>query len=163
MIRHAGLIARFQGGGWRGVLIEGPSGAGKSDLALRALDQGWSLIADDRTLVWTSGRRLWGRAPDALAGLIEARGLGVVAVPRRAFAPVALVAKCVEPGAVERIPEAAVLTLQGLPIPLIAVAAHEASAPAKLGRALMLLDSSSNRRIKRPALARVSPGAGGVP
>jgi serine kinase of HPr protein (carbohydrate metabolism regulator) len=163
MIRHAGLIARFQNGGWRGVLIEGSSGAGKSDLALRALDQGWSLVADDRTLVWASGGRLWGRAPEALAGLIEARGLGVIAVPKRAFAPIAMAARCVEPDAVERMPEAAVLTLQGQAIPLIAVAAREASAAAKLGRALSLLDSTDNRRIKRPALARVSPGAGGVP
>lgn len=163
MIRHAGLIARFQDGGWRGVLIEGPSGAGKSDLALRALDQGWSLIADDRTLVWASGGRLWGRAPDRLAGLIEARGLGVIAVPQRAFAPIVLAAQCAPPDAIERVPDAALLTLLDLPIPLITVAAHQASAPAKLSRALSLLDSSDNRRIKRPALAGVSPGAGGVP
>ena len=52
-------------GGWRGALIEGPSGAGKSDLALRALDAGFRLVADDRVVVWTSGGRLFGRAPDA--------------------------------------------------------------------------------------------------
>lgn len=153
MIRHAGLIARFGAGGWRGVLIEGSSGAGKSDLALRALDAGWSLVADDRTLVWASAGRLWGRAPDVLAGLIEARGLGVIAVPRRAFAPIALAARCVGTDQVERTPDPAVLTLFDLPVPLIAIAAHEPSAPAKLGRALMLLDSAANRRIKRPALA----------
>ena len=153
MIRHAGLIARFQAGGWRGVLIEGPSGAGKSDLALRMLDQGWTLIADDRTLVWISGGRLWGRAPDVLAGLIEARGLGVVAAPQRAFAPIALAAQCVESEAIERMPEPAALAILGLPVPLIAIAASEPSAPAKLGRALSLLDSVDNRRIKRPAPA----------
>ena len=58
MIRHAGLIARRMGGVWRGVLIEGPSGAGKSDLALRALDQGFRLVADDRVVVWTDAGRL---------------------------------------------------------------------------------------------------------
>ncbi|HZC17198.1 MAG TPA: HPr kinase/phosphorylase [Caulobacteraceae bacterium] len=163
MIRHAGLIARFQAGGWRGVLIEGPSGAGKSDLALRMLDQGWTLIADDRTLVWVSGGRLWGRAPDALAGLIEARGLGVIGTPQRAVAAIALAARCIEPGAVERMPKPAAQAFLGLTIPLIAIAAREPSAPAKLGRALSLLDSSHNRRIKRPALAGFSAGAGGVP
>jgi hypothetical protein len=55
MIRHAGLIARRVAGTWRGALIEGPSGVGKSDLALRALDQGFVLVADDRTLVFVSG------------------------------------------------------------------------------------------------------------
>jgi serine kinase of HPr protein (carbohydrate metabolism regulator) len=153
MIRHAGLIARFGDGGWRGVLIEGPSGAGKSDLALRALDQGWSLIADDRALVWVSGERLWGRAPDALTGLIEARGLGVIAAPRRAFVAIALAAQCAEPEAIERVPEPASLTILGRQIPLVVLAPREASAPAKLGRALMVLDSAHNRRIKRPALA----------
>jgi serine kinase of HPr protein (carbohydrate metabolism regulator) len=163
MIRHAGLIARFRGGSWRGVLIEGPSGAGKSDLALRALDQGWRLVADDRTLVWASGGRLYGRAPDALAGLIEARGLGVLPVAPRAFAEIAFAVRCVDGDAIERASEPETLAILDLPVPLITIAATQASAPAKLGRALILLDSAANRRIKRPALAEFSPGAGGVP
>ncbi|HEY3888119.1 MAG TPA: HPr kinase/phosphorylase [Caulobacteraceae bacterium] len=163
MIRHAGLIARYACGGWRGVLIEGPSGAGKSDLALRALDQGWSLVADDRTLVWASGGRLYGRAPDSLAGLIELRGHGVLSVARRPFAAIVLVARCLQHGAIERTPEPDALTMLDLPLPRVALAATEASAPAKLGRALSLLDFADNRRIKRPALAEFSPGAGGVP
>jgi serine kinase of HPr protein (carbohydrate metabolism regulator) len=81
MIRHAGLIAHRVAGTWRGALVEGPSGVGKSDLALRALDQGFVLVADDRTLVFVSGGELYGRAPDALAGLVEARGLGVLPQP----------------------------------------------------------------------------------
>jgi serine kinase of HPr protein (carbohydrate metabolism regulator) len=163
MIRHAGLIARFERGAWRGVLIEGPSGAGKSDLALRAIDQGWSLVADDRTLVWASGGRLYGRAPDSLAGLIEVRGHHVLSVPRRPFAAIALVARCLHGESLERMPEPAALSLHDLSLPLVAIAATEASAPAKLGRALSLLDFADNRRIKRPALAEFSPGAGGVP
>ena len=95
MIVHAGLIAQFDRGAWRGVLIEGVSGAGKSDLALRALASGWVLVADDRTLVWVSGGRLYGRAAPALAGLIEARGLGAAVTDRhRAFAPIDLVVDC---------------------------------------------------------------------
>ncbi len=153
MIRHAGLIARFERGRWRGVLIEGASGAGKSDLTLRALDLGWRLIADDRTLVWASDGRLYGRAPDPLAGLIEVRGLSVVSIPQRAFAVIALAARCAEPEAIERTPNPRTLTLLDLSIPLIAIAAREPSAPAKLGRALSLLDIADNRRIKRPASA----------
>ena len=151
MICHAGLIARFEAGGWRGVLIEGRSGAGKSDLALRTLALGWSLIADDRTLVWVSQGRLYGRAPDALEGLIEVRGLGVIAVPRRPFARIDMVARCVEPDAVERTPEPRAEIVLGLALPLVAIAACQPSTPAKLGRALSILDFSANRRIKRPA------------
>jgi serine kinase of HPr protein (carbohydrate metabolism regulator) len=163
MIRHAGLIARFDRGVWRGVLIEGPSGSGKSDLALRALDQGWSLVADDRTLLWTSGGRVFGRAPDSLAGLIEVRGHGVLAAPHRPFAVVALVARCLQQTDIERTPEPDALTLFDHALPRVGLVATEASAPAKLGRALCLLDFADNRRIKRPALAEFSPGAGGVP
>ena len=61
MILHAGLVARRQDGYWRGVLIEGASGAGKSDLALRALDHGFRLVADDRVVVWASGGALYGQ------------------------------------------------------------------------------------------------------
>ena len=50
MIAHAGLLAQRIGGRWKGALIEGPSGAGKSDLALKALDAGFRLVADDRVM-----------------------------------------------------------------------------------------------------------------
>ena len=98
---HAGLLALRLGGDWRGVLIEGPSGSGKSDLALRALEAGWSLVADDRTLVWACEGRLYGRAPDALAGLIEARGRGscrppAAPSPRSSWSPAVVAADAVE-------------------------------------------------------------------
>src|SRR3954468_23707618 len=80
VIVHAGLIARRSGGPWRGVLIEGPSGSGKSDLALRALEAGFRLVADDRVVLWASEGRLFGRAPETLFGLIEVRGLDVIRV-----------------------------------------------------------------------------------
>jgi serine kinase of HPr protein (carbohydrate metabolism regulator) len=136
MIVHAGLIARHDAGRWRGVLIEGASGSGKSDLALRAINAGWALVADDRTLLWTSGRRLFGRAAPALAGLIEARGIGVVPCQARDFAVIDLMVRCAAPGAVERMPENQSCQRLGLTIPLVALPAWEASAPAKLAIAL---------------------------
>ena len=90
MIVHAGFVARPHGGRWQGVLILGPSGSGKSDLALRLIDQGFSLVADDRVLLWTSGGRLFGRAPETLTCLIEARGVGILKAPVPDFAPVSL-------------------------------------------------------------------------
>ena len=136
VIRHAGLIARFDPPVWRGVLIEGPSGAGKSDLAMRALDAGWALVADDRTLIWTCGERLYGRAPDALAGLLEVRGLGVLTTPGRSFAQVVLVASCSPPQAIERIPDGDSEILLEIQVPRFKLAAFEPSALAKLRRAI---------------------------
>jgi serine kinase of HPr protein (carbohydrate metabolism regulator) len=136
MILHAGLVARPRGGRWQGVLITGPSGSGKSDLALRLIDQGFSLVADDRTLLWTSGKGLFGRAPESLAGLIEARGIGIFSEPSHAFAPVTVAVECVE-GPVERLPALETTTYLGRAVPLLRLVAREASAPAKLGRALM--------------------------
>lgn len=136
MIHHAGLLALRQGGDWRGVLIEGPSGSGKSDLALRALDAGWSLISDDRTLLWACEGRVYGRAPDSLAGLIEARGVGVMSAGGRAYARIYMIARCVDAEAVDRLPNDETRALIGVSLPLVRLAALEASATAKLSRAL---------------------------
>ena len=144
MIVHAGLIALRLRGFWRGVLIEGPSGAGKSDLALRALAEGFQLVADDRVLLWISGGRLFGRAPDVLRGALEVRGLDVVPMPVVAMAEVILVARA---GAGERIPDVQSVAVLELPIPLIELDLRELSAPAKLSRALSLFDGADKRRI----------------
>ncbi len=137
MIRHAGLIARRLDGLWRGVLIEGPSGAGKSDLALRALELGLRLVADDRTLVFVSRGRLFGRAPAALAGLMEIRGVGVVSAPTLAFAEIVLAARCVShPDCVERLADRAREPILGIEIPVLDFWPLAPSAPAKLTRAL---------------------------
>jgi serine kinase of HPr protein (carbohydrate metabolism regulator) len=135
MIRHAGLIARRVAGAWRGALIEGPSGVGKSDLALRALDQGFVLVADDRTLVFVSNGGLFGRAPDTLAGLIEARGQGVLSQPFRSFCRIDLLVRCVDrPGAVERLPDPLSEVIAGVCVPVLDLWPLEPAAPAKIRR-----------------------------
>ena len=145
MIRHAGLVAARLGGFWKGVLIEGPSGSGKSDLALRALAAGFRLVADDRVELWVSAGRVFGRSPEALAGLMEARGVGILSLTPRPLAEVALVARCaVRP---ERLPEPQATEILGLALPVVEIAASEASAPAKLSRALTLFDGHVNRRM----------------
>lgn len=132
MIVHAGLSARRIGGTWRGALILGPSGAGKSDLALRATAHGLRLAADDRVLLWRSGGRLFGRAPDALAGLVEARGLGVLPAPAVRFCEIVLAVRC---GPAERLPDPETETVLGIEVPLIRLAPLEPSAPVKLALA----------------------------
>ena len=137
MIRHAGLAALRWRGDWRGVLIEGPAGSGKSDLALRALGEGFRLVADDRVLIWLSGGRVWGRAPDSLAGLMESRGLGVLPLTPIPCAPIVLVIRCeTSPEAVARFPDGETQALAGLAIPVRPLWPFDPAAPAKLRRAI---------------------------
>ena len=158
MILHAGLIAAYGPGGWRGALVEGPSGAGKSDFALRCLQLGFALVADDRTEIWGSAGRLYGRAPDALAGRIEVRGLDVIAVPALRHCRIGL---CVRAGAPERMPDPASVTYAGLSIPLIILPLLESSAPAKLGHALRHLGAGAEGAYLGGLAAGVSPRPGG--
>ena len=132
LLVHATTVAI----GGRAVLLRGLSGSGKSDLALRLIDAGARLVADDRSELWREGEAILVRAPATIAGLVEARGIGILRVDSLAVAPLALVVDLVAPEAVERLPEPRSETILGLSIPLIALAPFEASAPAKLRLAL---------------------------
>ncbi len=64
-----------------GILLQGDSGSGKSELALGLLDRGHQLVADDAVeLAHEPDGLLIGRCPQALRGLLEVRGLGLVRV-----------------------------------------------------------------------------------
>ena len=157
-VLHAGLMAAHGPGGWRGVLIEGASGAGKSDLALRLMDHGFRLVADDRVLVWASGGRLYGRAPDALAGLMEVRGLGVVPQPALGHCRIDL---CARDGLSERLPDPSWVNYVGLIVPLMILPLLESAAPAKLRRALQHLGAGAEGAYLGPLAAGVAPRPGG--
>lgn len=125
------------GGGWRGALIRGPSGSGKSDLALRALEAGFRLVADDRVRVWRSGGRLWGCAPPPLHGLCEARGQAIHRLAALGLAAVDLIVDLAGEGeALERLPDPQAQALEGVRLPRIRLHGREASAPARLRLAL---------------------------
>ena len=124
--------------GGAAVLIEGRSGAGKSDLALQLIDRGAVLIADDRALVVRDGGRLVAKAPAAMAGRIEVRGLGVVAVPHVAQAPVALVIRLADED--QRLPERRVRRIAGVAVRELTLDPFRASAPLKVEWALRTPD-----------------------
>ncbi len=139
MLVHATCVALRITGRWRAVLLRGPSGAGKSDLALRLIEAGGRLVADDQTHLTRVGHALVASAPPALAGMIEARGVGILTLPRSqvlARAPVALVVDLVDSGRIERLPEPAHEMLQDVTLPRLDLAPFEGSSVAKLRLAL---------------------------
>ena len=126
---HATAVAK-QG---RAVLLLGPSGAGKSDLALRLVANGWQLVADDRVRLTPAPDGLVASAPPRLAGLLEVRGVGIVAEPTSPSRVVLALDLADRP---ERLPEPGVLHLAGHAIPLLPFDPFGESAPLRLERAL---------------------------
>jgi serine kinase of HPr protein (carbohydrate metabolism regulator) len=116
------------------VMIEGASGSGKSDLALRLIDRGAVLVSDDQTLVVRSGKTLLARAPTTIAGRIEVRGIGILAMAHIDDVPVGLLVRV--DGAVERMPERRARRIAGIEIRQFAVDPFHASAPIKVELAL---------------------------
>jgi serine kinase of HPr protein (carbohydrate metabolism regulator) len=133
MIRVYGTSVALGG---EGILLRGPSGCGKSDLALRLIDQGARLVADDQTELQLDGDDIAMTAPAAIAGRIEVRGLGIVSVPSTATAPLRLVVDLVPAAQIERMPEGETCDILGRRVKRVALAPFEASAPAKLRLAL---------------------------
>jgi HPr kinase/phosphorylase len=129
---HATAIA-IEG---RAVLLRGPSGAGKSDLALRLIDGGADLVADDQAELRRAGERVLVTAPAAIAGLIEIGGVGILRVEALAEAALALCVDLVPSAEVERLPEIRCEDVLGLAVPSIALSPFEASAAAKVRLAL---------------------------
>ena len=90
----------------KGLLIRGEPGSGKSDLALRLIDAGGQLIADDRcVLSLNSSDKVQATAPENLAGLLEVRGLGLISLPYVKAAEIDLTIDLVkEPKLIPRLP-----------------------------------------------------------
>ena len=117
--------------GARAVLIRGPAGAGKSRLAYALIQASWTglvafarLVGDDRVHLEAAHGRLLVRPAQALAGLIEIRGLGIRCVPFEPVAAVGLVVDLAAAGA-ERLPVSAESVIDGIALPRLAVAPGE--------------------------------------
>ena len=116
--------------GARAVLIRGAAGSGKSSLAFALIQAGRSgalsfarLVGDDRVHVEAAHGRVLVRPAEALAGLIEIRGLGIRRLP---YEPVAVLSLVVDLDALhtERLPtpDSAVTEVAGVPLPQLGVA-----------------------------------------
>ncbi len=131
--------------GGQGVLLRGPPGSGKSDLALRLIagpppegHRAAYLVADDQVALSRNKDRLIASAPQAIAGLLEIRGVGIRRVPTVDQTQVALIVDLVTPDAVLRLPPHPLPSedVLGLTVPTAKLTPFEASAPLKL-RALL--------------------------
>jgi serine kinase of HPr protein (carbohydrate metabolism regulator) len=132
MLVHASCVAieRYA------ILLRGPSGGGKSDLALRLIDDGAALVADDQVLLKADGLGLTASAPAALSGLLEVRGIGIVRCDVVASAPVRLVIDLDAASPIQRMPDSEVCALLGIEVPRITLNPFEPSTPAKIRIAL---------------------------
>jgi serine kinase of HPr protein (carbohydrate metabolism regulator) len=124
--------------GARAVLIRGPSAAGKSRLAWELIEAGCigavpfaRLVGDDRVHLQPAGGRLLVRPADALAGLIELRGVGILRRPHEPCAVVGLVVDLAAADA-ERLPKRDETVVEGVNIPRLAVAPAVAALPLVL-------------------------------
>lgn len=101
----------------KGVLILGESGSGKSSLALQLMTLGATLISDDQTEITPHGDGLVLGSPDTIAGMIEARGIGILRAPH-CTAPLALVVD-LDRQETQRLPQAHSVTLLDRPFPCL--------------------------------------------
>lgn len=130
----------------QGVLLLGRSGAGKSDLALRLIGDGAFLISDDQVEIDARSGRPLASPPSPIAGLIEARGIGLLRLPYLARIPLFLAVELVPAAQIERLPDPAFWTQEGFSLPLLRLCPFEASVSIKLRLALR----AENCSIMRP-------------
>jgi HPr kinase/phosphorylase len=123
-----------------GVLLRGRSGSGKSDLALRLIDGGARLVADDQTILKCCDGRLEARAPGSLQNKIEVRNLGVLTLPVGSVASVGVLGLVVDlvdsPDKLDRMPVPETVDLNGIAVRRLRLWPFEASAAAKVRLAI---------------------------
>ncbi|MEH6701405.1 HPr kinase/phosphorylase [Parasphingorhabdus sp.] len=127
-----------------GVMICGSSGSGKSDLALRLIDRGAALIADDYVDIKRTNRDLLLSPPANLAGKLEIRSLGIFERDHLSGIPLKMVVNLQDNP--ERFPlDRQIMNLLGINIPFCTLNAMESSAAIKVEWALqqILQDSVS--------------------
>ncbi|KIN73936.1 HPr kinase [Sulfitobacter guttiformis KCTC 32187] len=93
-------------------------------MALQLIANGANLVADDRTVVVVHNGRLQASVPNAIAGLIEARGVGLLSLQYVEAVELALV---VEMGSIEtaRLPQPHTATFLAIELPCL----HKVDAP----------------------------------
>ncbi len=125
---HASCVAI----GSTGVLIRGPSGSGKSDLALRLIDDGAMLVADDQVHLESVSGELIASPHNALAGKIEIRGCGIIDLPYRKTVAIGLVIDLQERVDIPRLPEVITCNFSGHSLPFYRLHSFDISSTIKI-------------------------------
>ena len=137
MLVHASCVA-FEN---RAVLLWGPSGCGKSDLALRLIERGAVLVADDYTELIEKEGTVYAFCPPSIQGKIEVRGIGILTFPFVQNIPVHLVIDLSLEKEIERFPLEKIPLPSEIPFPLpcFRLRSSEASTPFKIKSLLTFL------------------------
>ena len=134
-----------------GVLLRGPPGSGKSDLALRMIDGGAELVADDQTVLTYENGAVIMSSNAVIEGLLEVCGVGILPVHSVPRAALGLVVDLVNIQLIERLPEKQFCDVLGVAVRLLRLPPFAGSTPAKLRLAVAALDldTARMRRQKR--------------
>jgi HPr kinase/phosphorylase len=127
-----------------GVLFRGPPGSGKSDLALRIIDSGGQLVADDQTIITRKGDTIIISSPESIRHKIEVRGIGIMTFSAKKEAPLTLILDMLPPINIERIPQVKFCDYLNVKIPLLGFSPFENSAVSKVKLAINLMKQYSN-------------------
>ena len=115
-----------------GVLIRGPSGSGKSDLALRLIEDGANLIADDQVIIESVREELYLTSPDSISGLIEVRGFGVIKIESVRDVKLGLIVDLDPSFKTQRSPKMKEELIKNIIVPVINMKAFESSVLARI-------------------------------
>lgn len=118
------------------VFIRGSSGTGKSDLAFRLVEAGGVLVSDDQVALEKRQEKLFANTIEAISGLLEVRGIGLLRYPVAENARVRLVVDLVAREDVPRLPEWEEVDILGVLLPRLKLHSFDASAPQKVMKAM---------------------------
>jgi serine kinase of HPr protein (carbohydrate metabolism regulator) len=136
---HASCVAI----GSSGVLLMGESGTGKSDMALRLIDRGAILVADDRVEITRKGKSVVVNAPKSIEGLLEIHGVGIFKMKSRKNTPLRFVALLASHEWIERLPYPEPYSCLGMEIPQMRLCPFELSSVIKVEMAVGALQDGT--------------------
>lgn len=110
-----------------GILIKGASGSGKTSLMLGLLERATLenmnafMITDDQVFLKREHNSLIASAPQAIAGMVELRGYGIMEKCHKPSSNLDLVVEITEDKRIDRMPEKKYYIFEGLKLPMLEV------------------------------------------